>query len=166
MKPKFFFILIIALAAVTLVGASAAQAQPAKQPKQMPIVPMTSVVQTATGLTGWCGKDFILLSQEQVGDRWRARLSRISNDPTDRAVRFFIYSASGKLIFTGINSAGGTKEKGVSAFVEKPGGFWTTYAWTAEVVYEPAPGPGTLVVMIRQAKQDCLLTRVLFTGKG
>ena len=161
MKPKFFFIIAFTLAAWGFSGVSQAFAQ---TPKTLPLVPATGVVQTATGLTGWCGQDFVLLAQEQVGNQWSARLVRLSSEPTNRAVRFFIYSANGKILFAGINPDGGTKTGTPSAFVENPAGFWNTFAWTAEVVYKLWPGHDTLVVIIRQAKQDCLLTRVLFSG--
>ena len=169
MKPrKLFFILAIAVA---LAASSVAQAQSKPKPKPFPIVPATVVADTPSGnIMARCGQDFVLFHAFQGADNQVVvRVVRFSNDPKGRAVKYYYYDGRFKLIASAVHALADGRTDAPAISLGNPPGFWQTYVYHSENSTKVISDLGvvTVVVVIRQKTQDCLLVKeVLMGGKG
>ena len=171
MKPRKFFLVMGALIAV-FIGGNVAQAQPLKsKPKPFPIVPATVVADTASGnIMARCGQDFVLFHAFQGTDNEVvARVVRLSNDPRGRAIKYHYYDGRFKLVASAVHVVADGQTDAPAVLLENPPGFWRSYAYHSENSTKVIPDLAvvTVVVVIRQKTQDCLLVKeVLMGGKG
>ena len=168
MKPrKLFFILAIAVA---LAASSVAQAQSKPKPKPFPIVPATVVADTPSGnIMARCGQDFVLFHAFQGADNEViARIIRFSNDPRGRAVKYHYYDGRFKLVASAVHVLADGQTDTAAVLLKDPPGFWRSYAYHSENSTKVISDLGvvTVVVVIRQKTQDCLLVKEVLMGGG
>lgn len=181
MKPRFFVIIVLvaawAVLAWAVLGTSFANAQtPKPQPstspsEPFPIVPGKVVANFISDETVYrCGKDIVFFRTSQGLDfTVTTTVFRLSNDPKGRAVKYFYYDGTHHLIATSVIAASDGQRQGSSIFLGSPG-WWDTYGFRSEFRDPLPPTVATLttvIVLIRQATQDCLITKQeWFSNKG
>lgn len=183
MKPRFFVIITLFAAWVVLgwamLGTSFANAQtPKPQPstslsKPFPIVSGKVVANFISDeMVYQCGKDIVFFRTSQGVDfTVTTTVFRLSNDPKGRAVKYFYYDGAHQLITSFVVAASDGQRQSPSIFLGSSGsGWWDTYGFRSEFRDPLPPTVATLttvVVLIRQATQDCLLTKQdWFTNKS